>query len=580
MKKQKMSIYRVILVVGIFSFSACGVKDEVPTATTAPPTATATAEISLEISEITPQDKDVSINEVITVIFSEPIDESTVNETNIIIMEGDQAIEGEIKVDGPTVTFTPLVPFEYLKTYVVTVSDTVSAISGNQLEDEFSWSFETGGPFTVVYFESPSLNQPSDTGSFLMDLDSDGDLDLIIARQLYPPAPSQVYAFRNDGAGNFTDSTADVFAGQKIMAETWRHWAIADFNGDGRNDLFVADHGFDPYTEEDVHTGGQSRIFIQNDLGQLVDETFERLPQMLAFTHNVAAGDVDNDGDVDVYMGNRAGHVHVGPRFYINDGNGYFSDEPERIPWRIASKESYADYASCILLDVDLDGDLDLFLGGKPAAEDQDITHDTLLLNDGTGIFDYAPPNSLPPRLEGMDEEVGIGTGDFNQDGWPDLVIASQIFVGDGPDRIFTGPQLHLLVNNGDGTFRDETPILNQDWASSIRPDRIGETQTIDWPVIVDYNNDGWPDIFTVNWNIEPVLFENNNGENFSIGERLGGYMLNPRGEFEQVEMSKLLEDYYSFPEIALIGDLDGDGNLDYVIIYDGWTKQVVLLRN
>jgi len=76
------------------------------------------------------------------------------------------------------------------------------------------------------------------------------------------------------------------------------------------------------------------------------------------------------------------------------------------------------------------------------------------------------------------------------------------------------------------------------------------------------------------------VLFENNSGENFSIGERLGGYMLDPRGEFEQVEMSKLLEGGYSFPEITLIGDLDRDGDLDYVIIYDGWPKQLVLLRN
>jgi len=56
--------------------------------------------------------------------------------------------------------------------------------------------------------------------------------------------------------------------------------------------------------------------------------------------------------------------------------------------------------------------------------------------------------------------------------------------------------------------------------------------------------------------------------------------MLDPRGEFEQVEMSKLLEGGYSFPEITLIGDLDRDGDLDYVIIYDGWPKQLVLLRN
>lgn len=387
------------------------------------------------------------------------------------------------------------------------------------------------------------------TGNILMDFDSDGDLDLILNQFDWPPPqdPQAVLAYRNDGKGNFTKATREVFADFPLVTTNIGDWTVQDFNGDGRDDLLLADGGQD----HDPFPGGQSLILIQNENGQLIDETQARLPQQMAFTHSAATGDIDQDGDIDIYMGNIWSSAQIGPRFYINDGNGFFSEDTARIPEEITRLERK--FTASLLLDVDLDGDLDLVLGGHDNAGKRDV----ILMNDGAGMFSYAPDENMPPRLGGPGfDTVAIETADFNKDGWSDLVMSTHL--GYQFDA-----NLQLLINNGDGTFKDETFRIEQDWSVYRNPDCIGENAG--WlvkPYIVDANNDAWPDILVQGDRcLQDLLFLSDNGERFAVTENYSEFTIDN-----------------GMPPWALVpGDIDNDGNLDVVLLYTSMMQQVYL---
>jgi len=387
------------------------------------------------------------------------------------------------------------------------------------------------------------------TGNILMDFDSDGDLDLILNQFDWPPPqdPQAILAYRNDGTGSFIKATREVFADTPVVTTTARDWSIEDFNGDGREDLFIADHGQD----HDPIPGGQSLIFIQNESGKLIDETQARLPQQMAFTHNVATGDIDQDGDIDIYMCNIWGATQIGPRFYINDGSGFFSEDTTRIPGEMIRLERK--FTASLLLDVDQDGDLDLVLGGHDNAGARDV----ILLNDGEGMFSYAPDENMPLRLGGPDfETVAVESADFNKDGWPDLLMSTHL--GYQFDA-----NLQLLINNDDGTFRDETFRIEQDWSVYRNPDCVGKN--VGWlvqPYIVDANNDTWPDILVQGDRcLQHLLFLSDKGERFAVTENYSQFTIHD-----------------GMPPWALVpGDIDNDGNLDVVLLYTSMTQQVYL---
>lgn len=358
----------------------------------------------------------------------------------------------------------------------------------------------------------------------LIDFDSDGDLDVLIAHFQWPVTPGPLQALRNDGQGHFTDETAPVLGTQNVQLVNPRDFKVADFNGDRRMDAFIADHG------EDVppYPGGQSRILIQTADGRLIDETSTRIPVQKAFTHSVCAGDIDGDGDVDIYMGNIGPwEQQIGPRFYINDGAGYFTPDTTRLPPSLTSLQQI--YESCVFVDVDGDGDLDLVLGAQAT---QDLARDAILLNDGQGNFSFAPEAAMPPRYGGPDRgTVNVATADFDRDGWPDLLMATH--------QWYTEPYIQLLLNKGDGTFRDATGRIPQTWPS-------GEAW-VKWLMPADLNGDGWADFVTSALDADPRLYLN-------------------MGQAQFQDASELLPVLPNFLSLLLPGDLDNDGDVDVLI--------------
>ena len=189
-----------------------------------------------------------------------------------------------------------------------------------------------------------------------------------------------------------------------------------------------------------------------------------------------AWGDVDLDGDLDLFV--------VGcdtySALYRNDG-GQFTDVS-----RQAGLEDVANGFSSTLADFDNDGDCDLYIGRNgwsgPAPN-------SLFRNRGDGTF------------EDVTAEAGVGHpgssfvhgwADFDRDGYLDLYVANGI-TKDGSRNV-------LYHNDGDGSFTDVTTACGL-----AEPEG---TQTIGF-AIGDYDMDGWPDLFVNSWNTINRLYHN-----------------------------------------------------------------------
>jgi hypothetical protein len=160
----------------------------------------------------------------------------------------------------------------------------------------------------------------------LADVDSDGDLDLLVGNQ-----SSQNQLFLNDGTGTFRDATA---AQMPAIADDTRGLAVGDVDGDGDADLVVGNLG-------------QSRLLLNDGAGTFVDTTATCFPAGALSTTYVALRDLDGDGDLDV----------IGGSWLLrNDGNGRFTDVTAAM-----GLTGFVRFAE----DLDGDGDVDL-IGDQP----------------------------------------------------------------------------------------------------------------------------------------------------------------------------------------------------------------------
>ncbi|MBT4521083.1 MAG: VCBS repeat-containing protein, partial [Halieaceae bacterium] len=268
----------------------------------------------------------------------------------------------------------------------------------------------------------------------LMDFDLDGDLDVIRWGIVpddqwtgtYPyyegDPPNPLTAWRNNGNNRFFEATTTVFGEEPIQIIRATLARVIDMDGDGLKDLFIGDGGPDglpetsPYydPEHSVH-GSYSWLFMQKRSGTLSDESDARLPRILGFTHGMTIGDIEGDGDQDIFLANiwseQAGtecrEAEVLPTadapcpgFFINDGKGYFSSDLTRIPEEVTrvthDERGELRWQDGLLIDVDNDGLVEL-IGNKQLA-------DYLLLNDGAGFFLEENEGAIPERLAGGEQ--------------------------------------------------------------------------------------------------------------------------------------------------------------------------------
>lgn len=188
-----------------------------------------------------------------------------------------------------------------------------------------------------------------------------------------------------------------------------RHLTFTDINGDKKNDIWIADHGKDypPYP------GGFPSLFISNGV------TFDDKSSLVeaskpAFSFFSDAGDIDVDGNPELLLVNaKKTTPGVSPQLFKLQ-NGRFKVIKNALP------ELEHSYLTGIFLDYDLDGDLDLFLGGLEAfSGHSNSLDDLLLINDGKGTFKV---QEKLPRKEPLWGTTFVTTVDLDLDGRPDIV--------------------------------------------------------------------------------------------------------------------------------------------------------------
>ncbi len=191
--------------------------------------------------------------------------------------------------------------------------------------------------------------------------------------------------------------------------------AVGDVNGDGLFDLYATgSHFYKGMCFVQQPTG----IFQQVDLLPGPDGPAKREEELGALFF-----DADGDGDNDLYV------VSGGYEFPIEDScyrDRLFFNEKGHFVLRPAALPSFHSSGSCVrAADFDLDGDLDLFVGGRVWPQMYPLPVSSFLLrNDGTGHFAIA--NAVAPQLDSLGMVCDALWTDFNRDGWPDLVVAGE----------------------------------------------------------------------------------------------------------------------------------------------------------
>ncbi len=241
----------------------------------------------------------------------------------------------------------------------------------------------------------------------------------------------------------------------------------------------------------------------------------------------LAVGDVNADGKDDIVISGAAGQ----PTQLI--------DGQSRRPVVVGAFQTLADreHLGSLLFDCDGDGDRDLYLvaGGVEAKPNSRALQDSLLLNDGEGHFRIAAAGVLP---EFPDSGSCVVAADYDRDGDLDLFIGGRVHPGAFP----TSPPSRLMRNDG-GRFQID------DTALSANGPPLNRVTSAIWS---DVNADGWIDLLvTQQWG--PIrFFENNSGMLIDQTERAG------------------LATYTGWWNGIAGGDVDGDGDVDYVVTNQG----------
>lgn len=234
----------------------------------------------------------------------------------------------------------------------------------------------------------------------------------------------------------------------------------ADFNGDGRDDVFIADHGYDaaPWP------GGQNTLLLSTATGGFVKGN---LPQMRDFSHSTSAADINGDGSVDILVGNMGLPMQV-RYFLINDGKGNFTQNYDLI--KVSSK---AEYASSALIDINKDGKMDLILGGK---------------NNGSELLswngkEFVVKQSLYLKDDADRTITTVSVADLDNDGTPEIVFNSTT---QNPQNFYNQNRIDIFKADANGNYAasQQIQVSTTRWNKNL--------------YVTDVNEDGYLDLVSL----------------------------------------------------------------------------------
>lgn len=296
-----------------------------------------------------------------------------------------------------------------------------------------------------------------DIGVAIGDINEDGAEDVILTNLAHSNS-----LYLNDGKGYFRNATKEYH----FDVNMWRSECavLGDVNNDGYLDVF------------NTSFFKSNRLFVNDHGISLDDKTKEYGLSSHGRSITAVFGDVNNDGYLDLYVGNWI----KGNRLFINNGHGKFIDR---------TKESgvgcgdLKETNSVFFADLNNDGYLDLFVGNRAGG-------DKLFINNGNGTFTDVTKEC---GLGGDFPTYGAVFGDFENDGWQDIVIACL-----GGMRYFKNLGVDSL---GHIHFKDIT-------SQCFPPDNLFKAYNTGLAV-ADFGNKGLLDL-VMNRNGGPTLFLSN----------------------------------------------------------------------
>ena len=433
-----------------------------------------------------------------------------------------------------------------------------------------TWTHKMGVP------EKKYIVEANGSGACLVDYDNDGWLDIYLVNGSTfaaldgKEAPPHAALFHNNRDGTFTD--ASTLAG--VNNDRWGYGcSVADYDNDGWPDLFVGNFG-------------KNRLYHNNQDGTFSDVAEKAGVELGNWSTGSAWGDYDGDGRVDLYV---TGYVHYdralaevlardssnsaclyrgfpvncGPRglpaepdhLFHNNGDGTFTDVTQKAG--VEDKGPYYGFTA-IFASLKGNGRPDLLVG-------DDSEPNLFYVNKGNGTFDdQGYISGLAFNKDGREiASMGIAAGDYENNGLIDFFITD-----------FGDDYKVLFHNDGEAGFTDvsydagvaQTTIPFVGWGDGF----------------LDYDNDGWLDLFMVNGHVYPQVDQHNWGTTFAQRPLLFHNVPGRNGKSRKFDYIPPVSSTGLAVVVpgrgAAFGDLFNDGKIDVVINpIDG---PPVLLRN
>ncbi len=324
------------------------------------------------------------------------------------------------------------------------------------------------------------------------DFDKDGDLDLIGASSNYESNTGlPIHYYKNTNGVYKRDNT--VFEGSIPTYVHARQSILGDFDKNGWMDVVIIGHGYDkaPFP-------GEKQKILYNFNGKFTTKELP-LPESsrLPFTHSGCSGDIDNDGDIDLFFTSTM--ISMSGIFLKNDGAGNFTYDASIFPSGLNGKNYY----TSVLNDLNADGYLDLVISGhdkdQNTAQYPNIAAMPMILW-GNVSGKYSISNStILPVISNYGVSNNINIFDYDKDGKLDLLITK---TGDGSANLpfYQGYYIQLLKNNGNKSFEDvSVNVIDKyrndnppKWIIWLRPQDIDNDGDIDFTSEDKFDSHVW----------------------------------------------------------------------------------------
>ncbi|HEX4037604.1 MAG TPA: CRTAC1 family protein [Acidobacteriaceae bacterium] len=333
--------------------------------------------------------------------------------------------------------------------------------------------------------------------------------------------------------------------------------AVGDYDNDGYEDLFVT-------------ALGGNKLYHNNGNGTFTDVTEKAGVGGSGWSTSAAWVDLDGDGYLDlvvlryiqwdwddVWCGPREnrGYCHpdvfqpISMLVYHNNGNGTFTEEAHKL-----GLDKPAKALGIAIADYDRDGHPDIFVANDSMVE-------FLFHNRGDGTFEEVGLESGPSVDSDGHTFAGMGTdfSDYNNDGWPDLVVDD-----------LANQKYALYRNNQDGTFQYDSYLTGLAGMSLLHSG---------WGMrFMDYDNDGWKDVMIAQGHdldtIEKDYPQLHYREPLMLLRNVDGKRFVDVGPVS----GKLFQQRWVGRGLA-VGDIDNDGRLDAVVSENGGPAHVLMNR-